>query len=1560
MKLLSPGAFNRWAVLLAVIWCLAVLSFAMAHETPVGTIEGRVTAADTGRPIPGASVLLHPAKPAVPESEIKPVQADEEGRFLFEAVPAGEYTIEAISRIHSVSPAKITLREGEVKHLDLALTPGPYYFNLYNPQHTFMTAEKPQVVLDGFTPGDYAVVDVYRVNTDMVFAGRAGFVYEILMNPWGEIAGKTLSKEPAIEARESMKVKINSRDNEGVYHQRVELGQKPPGIYVVTVSTAGMERTSWFAVGDVGLVTKESGGDLLAYVVELESGRPVPGAEIKVLQGSKIVHSCKTGADGMWRGPVKSDRNGPVGRLIIARKGESPAFVSTYWETPRSEALKIYAYTDRPVYRPGQEVHFKGIVREFFNDLYRVPQQGQARVQVRDRRDTLVYSGSFSLTRFGSFFGQFTLPEYAPTGPYYITCTFGGHTETAFFTVAEYRKPEFAVSVKMPDKHCVRGQKVKAKIKAEYYFGAPVVGAEVQYTVFRADYWFWPGQEEFYGGYEEYGNHGEVVAEGTALTDARGETEVRFLTEFKQPESNQPVDQRFTVAVTVTEKDGRAATGEGTIIATQGEFSIGVEPARWVVAPGETARFKLTAFDYDGKPQRGVALNVTASRVRWEAGKETATAVTGKKVRTDNSGHASFEFTPEEPGSYVIKATGRDDRGNRITSATWIWVAGEGEFSGYRYPDLEIFMDKKTYEPGDTAKVLINAGEEGAAALLTVEGRNLYEHRLLMLNSRSALVEIPVRAEYRPNFYVSVCYVKEKKFVTQTAEARVSLKQQTLKLTVTPEKKKYGPGEEVNCTVKTTDAEGRPVQAEVSLGVIDEAIYAIREDDTRPILDYFYSRQDNLVATNYSFPDIYLSGDKTAPTGEVRQDFADTACWLPAVVTDEKGEARISFKLPDNLTTWRFTARGCTLDTAVGECTASIIAAKDFLVRLQTPRFLVAGDEAMISALVHNYLPEEQEVTVALAAPDLKLRNPSPQTVRVRGGGVEQVAWPATAAKLGMVSLTVYARCPAADDAMRLTLPVHPPGRRVVETRTGTLAAGSVTEKLTVRSEAFPGASEIRVRLAPSLAAAMLGGLEYLARYPYGCTEQTMSAFLPDVVIWRTMKSLGIRNPELEKQIPDMVGKGLNRLYDFQRSNSGGWGWCQYGRNDLWMTSYVVFGLLTAREAGFAVNEDVLSRGLAALEQALALEKKDVGKKIYGLYVLSLGGQKEKVKAGLEPVLNGKTSLNPRETALVTLTLHNTGETALARKYLERLWEQANVTPGEIYWESKTEEYYEASTETTALALTAVIKLTPADERTSKIVRWLTRQRRFNHWLSTRDTALVLYALSEYLALTRETNPDFTVTVSCNGEEIKTVRFDKDSLFAPEQEIRVDPGKVRTGENSVAFTVYGRGMLYYTVELKQFLEDSPPGAPRSGITVKREYRKLISRRDDKTGTISLQPAKFAATGFKNGDVVRVRLTVNSPRAYRHLIVEDYLPAGCEAFDRGRMELWEWSYWWVDRDVRDDRVTFYIETLPKGESVLEYEMRAGVPGTYRARPPLVEAMYRPDVAAHGVEQKVSVR
>ncbi|HAG09249.1 MAG TPA: hypothetical protein DCK87_06800, partial [Desulfotomaculum sp.] len=248
-------------------------------------------------------------------------------------------------------------------------------------------------------------------------------------------------------------------------------------------------------------------------------------------------------------------------------------------------------------------------------------------------------------------------------------------------------------------------------------------------------------------------------------------------------------------------------------------------------------------------------------------------------------------------------------------------------------------------------------------------------------------------------------------------------------MTVTPSKKNYEPGEVVTCRLKTVNAANKPVQAEVSLGVVDEAIYALRQDRTESIFDFFYAPQYNLVVTNYSFPEVYLSGDKGAPAAvAVRKKFVDTAYWRANIETDVKGEAKIIFKMPDTLTSWRFTGRACTLNTAVGEYATNVICTKNFLVRLQTPRLLVSEDKAVITALVHNYRPEKKQVTVTLKASGIKVYDHLSRTVSVPPAGVKQVTWRICPTRPGKASLTAYAACPGAKDAVEITLPVHPRG----------------------------------------------------------------------------------------------------------------------------------------------------------------------------------------------------------------------------------------------------------------------------------------------------------------------------------------------------------------------------------------------------------------------------------------------------------------------------------------------------------------------------------------------------
>jgi uncharacterized protein YfaS (alpha-2-macroglobulin family) len=368
--------------------------------------------------------------------------------------------------------------------------------------------------------------------------------------------------------------------------------------------------------------------------------------------------------------------------------------------------------------------------------------------------------------------------------------------------------------------------------------------------------------------------------------------------------------------------------------------------------------------------------------------------------------------------------------------------------------------------------------------------------------------------------------VKNKKFANQEVRAKVSLKGQELKIQVNPDKPTYKPGEQAVYRLTATDASGKPAVAQLSVGVVDEAIYAIARDDTTPILDYFYSSKPNSVVTSFSFPQIYLSDPDKAGSPKLRTDeksprvrkrFLDTAHWSPSVVTDSRGEATVRFQMPDNLTTWRATVRGITTGTSCGQTTRSVLARQDMLVRLEIPRFLIQTDKATVTAVVHNYADRSQRVSVDLKAPGIDIDGSAGRNISVAKNGVQRVRWQIAAQKPGDFAVTVTAKGETAGDAMQLDLPVHPHGEHRPFLKAGAiLQSRTVSEVVTVRSDAIMEASKLRIRLAPSLASSMLSSLDYLAQYPWGCTEQTTSAFLPDVVLSQSFMGMGVINAVLE------------------------------------------------------------------------------------------------------------------------------------------------------------------------------------------------------------------------------------------------------------------------------------------------------------------------------------------------------------------------------------------------------------------------------------------------------------
>ena len=1598
----SPGvnatteqSASRWVLpfALAALWLIAGIAYLIHQETPIGGLRGVALAEETGRPLPGATIRLHRTNLSVEEESTSfVVHTRRDGSFNLRRMPAGSYRLEASSEAHRLGPLAFNVDEGEVREVTLELSPVPSYVYLNAAEHTFTPDEGLSVFASGFVRAEALDFQFYRVDPVALFTKHGGNLHELVHTeqPPEHLA---LEGNPALTPGPLLPVPITRRDVEGVFQQDFKLPRPGPGIYLVVARADSVEEMEWVVVTRLGLILKHWGDQAVAYVADLKTGQPVAGASVRMTAGAASAAGT-TDRDGICEVRLAlGGKGGERSILAWAEEGGSQAFVRSYSYAGAEggEQDRVYSYTDRPLYRPGHVVNWKGIARRFADTSagaaeqprspgYSVLAKKPVEVQVWDSRDSLVYKADLTTNEWGSFDGQFRLNDEAATGLYRLVATVDGKENESSFKVAEYRKPEYSVSVTTDKKRYTRGEQIRAEASAQYYFGAPVAGAEVSYLVRRTPYYFYPMDEEDAMAYEGEGaeyDYGEVIEEGNARTDAQGIAHLTVATK-RPPEvaeaqravsEEEAQDYRYVIEVTVTDPSRKEVTAEGSTIVTQGDFALLAHPLTYIAAPAQAVAVSVTAVDYDRRPVRGVQVEVAAGPEDW-ANQELHFQVEARgRVTTDDAGKAVFRFAPRSEGEYRIEARATDRLGNHILSRSSLWVTG-GWYSDLHtpYPELTIVADKAMYRKGETAVLLINSQLKGATALVTVEGPRLYERRLVALKGNSTKVELPIRPEFAPNCYFCVSLVRDKRFVNQEKQIKVSVEERRLRVTVKPDKERYSPGERATYQLTTADWQGRPVPAELSVGVVDESIYALQGELIVPMLRFFYPPRENSVHTSYSSYQIYLDADKSPVTMRVRKRFPDTAYWNPRVVTGADGRGQISFLMPDTLTTWRATARGVTLATAVGEAVAKVKCSKDLLVRLEGPRFMTQKDRLTLSAVAHNYTRTRQSLSLWLEASGLAFpsgpRAGERQRFALGSDEVRRQDWQVEAPSPGSHEITAYLKAEGGlSDAMALAIPVLPHGRERVEWRTGAVAA-TATESLPVREDAVPGASDLRLRLAPSIASVILGALDYLAEYPYGCTEQTMSAFLPDVVVARALRELKLPHPELEQKLPDMVQSGFNRLYGYQHED-GGWGWWRYDKSDPWMTAYVVFGLITAKRSGFAVNQQFLDEGLTWLLQYVH-EPAGAGApapaRIYPLYVVSLAERDGVVDKQLLDLYRGLNSLDAPSVALLTTALLARNRSAQARVAAARLWSQSQGTQSLVFWKGGEDWGHGGDVETTALAFRALYQLQPNDPRLLRVVRWLVLNREGNHWVSTRDTAFVLFALTDFLKRSRELKPDYQAAVTLNGQRILTRRFTQADLFAPEVEVKMGGKSLRRGRNSLQLSKQGPGNLYYTLIFRQFVgqEDMTKLVTGAGISVSREYYRLESERDRRSGVITTAPAPRPTTSLRSGEAVLVRLAITSPREYEYVIVEDPIPAGCEVAEQGDLEPEEWDHWWSDVDVRDEKVAIFARRLPAGKSSIEYHLRPQIPGDYHVMPTEIYSMYNPDLRGSSAETRVSLR
>jgi len=653
--------------------------------------------------------------------------------------------------------------------------------------------------------------------------------------------------------------------------------------------------------------------------------------------------------------------------------------------------------------------------------------------------------------------------------------------------------------------------------------------------------------------------------------------------------------------------------------------------------------------------------------------------------------------------------------------------------------------------------------------------------------------------------------------------------------------------------------------------------------------------------------------------------------------------------------------------------------------------------------------------------------------ITVPKDGERRVDWVVRVVRSGTTSVRMTAQTDQESDAVEMQFPAYVHGVEKFEAQSGVArdihGSATITLTLDVPKERRRGATELNLQLTPSLATIALDSLPYLADYPYGCIEQTMSRFLPSAVVARTLTDLGIDLDELRqraeayakehevpaggkqqpdsaytypkgapggmnaaemasrmylrrapgpifdpKQLDKMVRAGLNRIYAMQKGD-GGWGWWPSDVSDPYMTAYVCYGLFTAREAHWQIKNDVLERGFQYL---LADMKEDdnLHRLAYIAPVVTLRGSvDDAVKAVISDRLyRNRMKLTPYSQALLALALKQIGDLDQARVLLDNLRNTAHVDnengtcnwapsePGWWWW-----HWWDNPVETNAAVLRAYMAIRPDDEFASMIVKWMVNNRRGNHWESTKETAMAVYALADFMRVKKELAPDYTISVDFDGKVQRTYRVNRDNALFFDNRFIVGDEVIGDGAQTLTISVKGTGTLYYSAYLKYFsLQEDIKGGGNE-IFVQRRYFKLTPRVvEKKERGQAWQELEYDRTELmsgaqlRSGDLVEVELTMDAKNDYEYLVFEDMKPAGCEPVEvRSGYGAGEGAGVYPYVELRDEKVAIFISDMPQGTRAVRYQLRAEIPGIFHALPTNGYSMYAPDVRCLSDEWRVSI-
>ncbi len=1543
--------------------------------------------------------------------------------------------------------------------------------------------------------------------------------------------------------------KLNYPQN-NYFNEEIKIGKiNEPGIYIIQATRNDKVGYCAIVVTNYAMIYKNNQYEVLAFIANAKTGEFVKNTRFDFYQDGKSFGSKNSDKDGLLfvsLSDIKELESKPM--LLFGFTGDEIVLSDPYFyfNQNQDDFITAYIYTQQPVYRPGQEVNFKAIFRnKKGNEILNVP-DAKIEISVKSPKNKEVYTSSTETNEFGTISKGFILDEEADLGSYTIYLKKDDKMFYGSFSVEEYKKPEYKVNLTTERPQYSSGDEIKAIVSADYYFGSPVKNASVQIKIFRQTFWrpwwYYGEWSWFYRSFrsERYYGFGqqEMIYQESGDLNEDGKFEFSY-----KVDSDRDNDYQYIISAEVTDASRRAISGSSSVFITRGSFNISTSPDKWFYQTDNDVKIKVNASDFSDKPVQTdfrVIINYPydSKRNKMELPSDT---LFGK---TNNAGSAVVIFKPKKDytGYFNYQVIAYDEKEREIIASSSFYV---GDAANYYYQrtsaGLEIITDKDSYVKGDSLIAYVFLPENNQELLLTYETDKILFYKKVKPRNNSFEIREKLTENFSPSFNISISYVKDRILQQTTKLIGVLAADKLLNITLTPSKETYKPGEHANYEIQVKDFHGNPVKnTEVSFGIIDESIYAIKEDETQPIETFFYSPQYYSIAAynslqtgyfnarsrpatyvdkNYfSYKDdnskhkgklygkvtleeeivpnslfviltgeknyyttivdtdgnykienvakgkyevyisiaiggmllideIYVDGEKkfnftidekrkekleeiigggfygiqapdavgndivmdeSAPVNsellvsqrkeksgisdkgdyvqaDIRTNFVDALIWKAHIVTDENGKAKVEFKIPDNLTTWRTTVRGITKQTDVGQKINKFISRKDLLVRMETPRFFRQDDEVVISTNVHNYLSSVKTTKIEFSADKLKLigsrinsegyenssfTSKKVYEVKIPANSEIRIDWKVKVDDpAGDATLKASALTNEESDAMEVKVQIIPNGVKIIKPLAADYSKENIYEYLEfeIPQDVDLRSTNFSFTLNPSLAGTILKSLDDLAGYPYGCVEQTMSRFLPTIIVANTFKEIKapLKSQTIE-ELPKYVSAGLKRLYDYQHSD-GGWGWWENDQSHPYMTAYVIYGMILAREAGYDINDNVLSNGINSLKNQILNSNPDEDQTTlaYMIYSLSteLKNQNYDKKIYIEIIdILLRRNLKSYPLSLITIALNNMGETVKAKDAAERLKKQVNEETSFAFWGGEEWRYrwQDDNVQGTAFAVKALLNVDGNSALISKAVNWLMKKKQGYSWRSTQETSVVLFALTDYLKITKELYPDYSVKVYLNGKQVAAKNFENEDIYKDAQTFKFANTDLKKGKNFLRIEKKGKGKLYFSGLTQYFAVDLSDIKHDNGFTVRREYYVLETA--EKDGHIIYNKKKFNGIVTSGQDVFVKTYVESKSDNLDYFILEDMLPSGFEIVkdmdkyfidDEYNYQYYyyydympgRWQY--SDREYRDEKVAFFVTNCQK-KMEFSYIIKAQIPGEYKIMPAQGYLMYYPEL------------